>query len=123
MVRARIRRAGVALVCALVGVAGSAGEALAWDNYYCGVLLNSGSWCGDGSNHTYDWNRADYFGTGSTMVCARLLYADSSSVRGAQCGTNYSIYNLGTNTTTLYEAEVKHEDGTARHTINGHAFA
>ena len=122
MVRARIRRGSVALVCALIGVAANAGEAHAWENWYCGVLLNSGSWCGDGSNHSYDFNRGDYYGSGSTWVCARFLYADTSTVRGTPgCNTNYGIINIGANT-TLLEAEVKHQDGTARHTIHGYAF-
>ncbi len=123
MVRGRIRRGSVALVCALIGVAANAGEAHAWENWYCGVLLNSGSWCGDGSNHTYDYNRGNYNGSGSTWVCARLLYADSSSVRANNCYWNQGVNNIGTNTGTLLEAEVKHEDGAARHTIYGYAVA
>ena len=121
MVRARIRRGSAALVCALVGVAAGAGEAHAWENWYCGVLLNSGSWCGDGSNHSYDYNRGDYNGSGYTWVCARFLYADTSTLRASACGTNQGVINIGANT-TLLEAEVKHEDGTARHTIYGYAF-
>jgi hypothetical protein len=111
------------MVCVLAGFAVDAGDAHAFDNYYCGVLLNSGSWCGDGSNHTYDSTRGDYPGAGSTWVCARLLYADTASERGRHCNTNYGFYNLGTNTTTLYEAEVNHTDGAARHTIYGHGIA
>lgn len=123
MVRARIRRGSVALVCALIGIAANAGDAHAWENYYCGVLLYSGSWCGDGSNHTYDYNRGNYTGAGSTTVCARLLYADTSSARITGCGLNQAIVNIGANTTSLLEAEVKHEDGAARHTIYGYAVA
>lgn len=121
MVRARIRRGSVALVCALIGVAATAGEARAWENHYCGVLLNSGSWCGDGSNHSYDYNRGNYNGSGTTWVCARFLYADTSTVRASSCATNQGAINIGANT-TLLEAEVKHEDGSARHTIHGYAY-
>ncbi len=121
MVRARIRRGSVALVCALIGVAAGAGEAHAWENWYCGVLLNSNSWCGDGSNHSYDYNRGSYNGSGSTYVCARFLYADSFSERARGCGTNVGYVYLPGNT-NLLEAEVKHDDGPARHTIHGYAY-
>lgn len=109
------------MACALFGVAASPGEAHAWENWYCGVLINSGSWCGDGSNHSYDYNRGKYTGTGYVYVCARLLYADSTTVReGPGCG-----YNIGENFTYnnpyLYEAEVTHQSGSARHTIHGYA--
>ena len=107
------------VACALIAGAFSAAEAHGYTNYYCGVLLNSGSWCGDGSNHTYDSNRAEYSGAGLVDVCARLLYADSINQYKRECGVNSIwVYN-GTNTTTLLEAEIKHESGTARHTLYG----
>ena len=109
------------MVCALIWAAGSPGDAHAWENWYCGVLLNSGSWCGDGSNHSYDYNRGNYYGSGSTWVCARFLYADTSTARITGCSTNQGIVNVGSNT-QLLEAEVKHEDGAARHTIHGYAY-
>ncbi len=123
MVRARIRRAGAALASALVVSAVGAGDAHAWENWYCGVLLNSGSWCGDGTNHTYDYNRATYNGSGTVWVCARLLYADTPGVRMSSCGTNVISVSESNNTSYLYEAEVKHESGSARHTIYGYAWA
>jgi hypothetical protein len=100
-------------------------SANAWSNTYCGVLLNSGTWCGDGSNHTYDSNEASYTGTGNVWVCERLLYADSSSVRGTPyCAYNYAPHNYGSTTATLFEAEVRHvTDSGARHTVWGYATA
>ena len=110
-------------MCALIGAAANAGDAHAWENWYCGVLIHSGSWCGDGSNHTYDFNRANYYGSGSTTVCARLLYADSTVERARLCGGNQAANNIGTNTSYLYEAEATHYSGAARHTIHGYAIA
>lgn len=123
MVRARIRRGSVALAAALVATAANAGDAHAWENWYCGVLLYSGSWCSDNSNHTYDYNRATYDGSGSVWVCARLRYADSSSVRTKSCANNLAANSIGSNGGTLLEADVKHESGSARHTIHGYAIA
>ena len=111
------------LACALVAVAASAGEAHAWENHYCGVLLNSGSWCGDGSNHTYDYNRATYNGSGNVWVCARLLYADSTVERNKNCAYNFASQSIYSNCCYLYEAEVSHSSGSARHTIYGYAWA
>lgn len=123
MVRARIRRGSVALAAALVGAAANAGEAHAWENWYCGTLIYSSSWCSDYTNHTYDYNRATYGGSGSVWVCARLRYKDSSSTYRSSCGYDIATNSIGTNTCCLYEADVKHESGSARHTIQGYAIA
>ena len=124
MVRARIRRGSAALACALAGLAVAAGDAHAWETWYCGALLNSGSWCGNGSNHTYDYNKASYTGSGSVWVCARLLYADTTAQRESDCGWNVAENTeQSANGSYLYEAEVKHESGAARHTIYGYAWA
>lgn len=98
----------------------------AFTNSYCGALINEGTWCGDGSDHTYDYNRASYTGGGSVWVCERLLYANTSSVRsgGPSCAYNYAARNYGSTVSTLFEAEVTHlYSGGARHTIYGYATA
>lgn len=119
----RIRRASVATAVAAAMSAATAGDAHAWTNYYCGVLISSGSWCGDGSNHTYDTNKAEYKGSGYVRVCERLLYADTTATRnGYTCDTNRVYRNYGLTTTLLFEAEVTHTDN-SRHTIYGTAVA
>jgi hypothetical protein len=113
------------MVAAVMAAALTPATAGAFTNDYCGVLINSGTWCGDGSNHTYDSNRATYTGAGSVYVCERLLYADTSLVRpGGLCSPSSQIYHYyGANGSTNYEAEVSHSSGTARHTIYGQAVA
>jgi hypothetical protein len=109
-----------ALLCFLLGN----GIAQAFTNGYCGVLINAGSWCGDGSNHSYYYNRASYGGTGSVTVCERLLIADTSYQRLSPfCAINYAARNYGSSG-CCYEAEVTHiNSGGARHTISGLAEA
>lgn len=119
----RLRRGSVAVVAAATAMAiAGPGEAHAWTNYYCGAGIYGGSWCGDGTNHTYDSNRAS--GSGSLQVCERLTYADSGGweVSGAACGWG-SIYRYyGGNTQWLYEAEVTHTFG-GKYTVNGTGVA
>jgi hypothetical protein len=100
------------------------GIAQAFTNGYCGVLIYAGSWCGDGSNHSYYYNRASYGGSGSVTVCERLLIADTSIQRlSPLCAINYVARNYGTSG-CCYEAEVTHiNSGGARHTISGLAEA
>lgn len=118
-----LRLALLASVATLAFAAG-AQVASAYTNGYCGVLINGGSWCGDGSNHSYYYNRAEYRGSGSVTVCQRLLIADTSIQRmSPTCGTNYHAYNYGASG-CCYEAEVTHiNSGGARHTIYGLAQA
>lgn len=101
-----------------------AGSAHAFANSYCGVLIYEGTWCGDGSNHSYNFNRAQYTGGGSVWVCERLLIADTSSeVAGPSCAYNYAARSYGAYP-WLTEAEVTHYySGGARHTIYGYATA
>lgn len=101
-----------------------AAVASAFTNTYCGVLINQGSWCGDGSDHSYYWNRATYPGSGTVTVCERMLIEDTSTVRqSAACGDNYVARDYGTSG-CCYEAEVTHRySGGARHTVTGQAKA
>lgn len=95
-----------------------------WANSYCGVLIHVNSWCGDGSNHSYDTNRGTYEGGGTVLVCQRLLKADTTTVRtGSSCSYGYVFQNYGL-TSTLWEAEVTQSNSNgARHTIYGYAVA
>jgi hypothetical protein len=99
-------------------------QASAFSNTYCGVLINEGTWCGDGSNHSYTFNSATYSGGGSVFVCERLLIADTSTQRrGPSCGYTYVASTYGPYG-WLTEAEVTHlYSGGARHTITGYAVA
>ena len=117
----RLTMAAGALTLASLAFAGSAH---AFANSYCGVLIYESTWCGDGSNHTYNYNRAQYTGFGDVYVCERLLIADTSSERMApSCGYNYVARNYGAYP-WLTEAEVGHfYSGGARHTIYGYATA
>lgn len=111
-----------ALAAAVISM-GAPAVSHAWSNTYCGVLINSGSWCGDGSDHTYDYNSASYGGSGSVWVCERLLNSSTRAVRsGSSCAYNFTqrSYNA---TSTLWEAEVTHWSGSSRHTITGYAIA
>lgn len=116
-------RAAIAAVGAVLGLLalGSAG-ASATANNYCGVLIAEGTWCGDGSNHSYGYNRATYTGGGNVWVCERLLIADTSTQREAPvCAYNYADRTFGAYI-WLTEAEVLHNTGTgANHTIYGYA--
>jgi len=118
-------RAAVLVACALLGVlALSATSASAFTNAYCGVLIAEYTWCGDGSNHSYDYNRASYSGAGNVWVCERLLIADTSTQRESPlCAYNY-IDQTFSSYPWLTEAEVEHATGTsASHTISGYATA
>jgi hypothetical protein len=114
----------VALACTCVALGYFAATALAFTNNYCGVLIAQNVWCGDGSNHTYHYNQAQYTGGGTVTVCERLLVADTTTVRGTpQCGSNFVAHEYGA-TSNLYEAEVRHiNSGGASHTIYGQAIA
>lgn len=109
---------------ALLSLMVGASAATALTNGYCGVLIRPGSWCGDGSNHSYYYNRAEYRGSGSVTVCQRMLIADTSYQRAApSCGINYHGMNYGVSG-CCYEAEVTHSNTNgARHTIHGLAQA
>jgi hypothetical protein len=115
----------VTLTLGLLGFAGlGASQASAFSNTYCGVLIYSGTWCGDGSNHSYYYNSATYSGGGSVFICERLLIADTATERsGSSCGYSYVSRNYGPYG-WLTEAEVTHYySGNARHTITGYAVA
>jgi hypothetical protein len=119
-------RAALAAICALLGVLtlGTSG-AQAFTNNYCGALIAEGTWCGDGSNHSYNYNQATYTGAGNVWVCERLLIADTTTQREApQCGFNYIDRTFSSGYPYLTEAEVTHNTGTgANHTIYGYATA
>lgn len=116
-------RAAVVAACACLGlVALGASSASAFTNSYCGVLISASTWCGDGSNHSYNFNSATYNGAGNVWVCERLLIADSSQPRlPPSCGYNQIEETFGTYP-LLTEAEVQHQTG-ANHTIYGYATA
>ena len=113
----------LAAACA-ASFATAATVAEAFTNGYCGVLINQGSWCGDGSDHSYYYNRAAYNGGGSVTVCERMLIANTSTQRlSPGCGVNYYARDYGPSG-CCYEAEVTHiNSGGARHTISGLAQA
>jgi hypothetical protein len=114
-----VHRAAIAAACALTGVLGAfPGTAAATDNNYCGVLINNGTWCGDGSDHAYVTNTAAYPGVGNVYVCERLLIANTSTQREAPvCAYNYVSQSFGSYL-WLTEAEVAHFTG-SQHTVNG----
>ncbi|HET6509306.1 MAG TPA: hypothetical protein VFG42_21090 [Baekduia sp.] len=92
--------------------------ASATNNAYCGILIANGTWCGDGSNHSWVFNSASYTGGGSVWVCERLLIADTSTQReNPVCGYTYVSASFGSYI-YLTEAEVSHWTG-ANHTIYG----
>ena len=117
-------RLAVVVFVSLAALAGTSASAMAFSNGYCGVLINEGTWCGDGSDHSYDYNRASYGGGGNVYVCERLLWANTRTQRQApSCSYNYNARNYGP-TSSLFEAEVTHiYSGGARHTIFGYAVA
>lgn len=112
-------RAALAAACALLGLLGLLpATASATNNSYCGVLIAAGSWCGDGSNHSYVFNSASYTGGGSVWVCERLLIADTTTQReNPVCSYSYASASFGA-FIYLTEAEVTHGTG-ASHTIYG----
>ena len=120
--RRRVGRIGAAIAAFLAVL--PAASAAGFSNSYCGVLLNQGSWCGDGSNHSYNFNQAEYRGSGSVWVCERLLIADTSTQRSAPtCAYNYAARSYSAYA-WLTEAEATHLNSTgARHTIYGYATA
>jgi hypothetical protein len=113
--------AGVVVLAALALFPSSS---FGYSNAYCGALINQGSWCGDGSNHSYDYNRAEYRGAGDVWVCERLLIADTRTERaGPTCGYDYQAHGYPAYV-WLTEAEVTHlYSGGARHTIYGYGVA
>ena len=119
-----VQRAAAVVVGALLCLGVAAASANGFSNYYCGALINQGSWCGDGSNHSYDFNRATYNGGGAVFVCERLLIADTSTQRkGPGCAYNY-VEEYFSPYPYLTEAEVAHfQSGGARHTIYGLGIA
>jgi hypothetical protein len=119
----RSRRLAAAVAVTTLTTLAFAGSAHAFANSYCGALIYPGTWCGDGSNHTYDYNRAQYTGDGSVYVCERLLIADTASERTPpSCGYNY-VARLYGPYPWLTEAEVTHLFSGGRHTIYGYATA
>jgi hypothetical protein len=116
-------RAALAAACACLGLfAWGATSASAFTNSYCGVLVSAFTWCGDGSNHSYNFNSATYTGGGDVYLCERLLIADSKEPReGAVCGYNSVSQTFGAYP-YLTEAEIQHQTG-ANHTIYGYATA
>ena len=118
-------RAAIAAASAVLGICAlGATSASAFTNPYCGVLIAENTWCGDGSNHSYNYNRASYTGAGNVWVCERLLIADTTTERETPfCAYNYIEKTFGT-FGFLTEAEVQHNTGTsANHTIYGYATA
>jgi hypothetical protein len=117
-------RAALVAACACLGLAAlSTASASAFTNSYCGVLIASGTWCGDGSNHSYNYNSASYNGAGDVWVCERVLIADTSSERESpQCAYTFVERTFPTGYPWLTEAEVRHSTG-ANHTIYGYATA
>lgn len=114
-----VHRAALAAACALLAaLAVLPGIASATDNSYCGVLINNGTWCGDGSDHSYTTNSATYPGAGNVWVCERLLIANTSTQReDPVCAYNYVSQSFGSYI-WLTEAEVAHFTG-SQHTVNG----
>lgn len=110
-----------ALLATMAFVAGTA-LATTFDNTYCGASMSVGSWCGDGSDHSYNFNRATYTADSTNVwVCQRLLYSDThSQVSTPTC--NYNLISQTYSTLLLTEAEVSHQTSPSR-VIWGYATA
>lgn len=109
-----------ALGCVVLTLA--APPAHAFDNSYCGVLIYELHWCGDGSDHTYDFNQASYSGGGSVYVCERLLWSSTLTERTPPTCAFTLVQHAYSPTSSLSEAEVTHQNsGGAQHTIYGYA--
>jgi hypothetical protein len=122
MQRSIAHRVAAVVAGALLGLGVAAASASGFTNNYCGVLISSGAWCGDLSNHSYDYNKASYTGGGLVWVCQRLVIADTSTERGSSCAYTYTEYFYAPYP-YLTEASVTHYSGAARHTIYGLAIA
>lgn len=124
MRKTRPWRRNVALVVAAAAInAVGAGDAHAWTNYYCNTGVYGGSWCGDGSNHTYDNNKS-VVGNGGVLVCERMLWADSTYlVAQPFCHLGQAFKSYGANSSYLYEAEAQHTWTGVRMTVYGTAMA
>ena len=126
MIRRTSKRLGAtALLTAAALCAAASPASASFQNGYCGVLVPQGVWCSDGTDHTYDYNRAEYRGGGSVWVCEQLRYANTSTPRATPtCAYNYAAKNYGLTQYTLFEADVTHlYSGGANHTIYGYAVA
>jgi hypothetical protein len=116
-------RAALAAACACLGLCAlGASSASAFTNSYCGSLIAAFSWCGDGTNHSYNFNSATYTGGGDVWVCERLMIANSTDEReGPICGYDAVDQTFGAYPFLTY-AQVQHQTG-ANHTIYGYATA
>jgi hypothetical protein len=116
-------RAAIAAACACLGLlALGTASASAFTNSYCGVLKAAFSWCGDNTNHSYNFNSATYTGAGDVWVCERLRVYDSQTEREPpSCAYNAVDQTFGYYP-VLTEADVEHQTG-ANHTIYGYATA
>ncbi|HMJ37638.1 MAG TPA: hypothetical protein VK501_27275 [Baekduia sp.] len=116
-------RAAVVAACACLGlVALGTASASAYTNSYCGVLKTAYSWCGDGSNHSYNYNSATYAGAGDVWLCERLLIADSTTQRATPSCAYNAVDESFASFPQLTEAEIQHQTG-SQHTIYGYATA
>jgi hypothetical protein len=119
-------RAALAAACAILGsLVFGATASQAFTNPYCGVLIAEGTWCDDGSSHSYYYNQASYNGAGNVWVCERLLVTSTGNQRDIPgCGYNYYDQTFSAGYPFLTIAQVMHNTGTgANHTINGYAVA
>lgn len=122
MVRKRIRRTGAAITAACAFGAVSPGEVRALTVDYCGFSIPAWSWCSNGSNHTYDSNKAYYNGSASLSVCQRLIYFTSRVEYHRTCAPTSTYRYYWANTGTMFEAQVLHDNGSSR-TIWGQGVA
>jgi hypothetical protein len=110
----------VAAVCATLGARAGTRPAAAGTYLYCGVVINSGTWCGN-SQAFFGYNEAHYPGAGSVSVCQHLVNLSNGSIRaGSSCATNTASANYSTS--VFSEAEVTHFSGATSHTVDGTAF-
>jgi hypothetical protein len=119
-----VHRIALSAASACLGLAAlGAVSASAFTNSYCGVLISSGTWCGDGTHHSYNYNSASYTGAGSVWVCERLLIQGTTTERESpQCAYKFVDRTFASGYPYLTDAEVDHNTG-ANHTIYGYATA
>jgi hypothetical protein len=115
--RSMLLAALIAAACIAYSAQTGAAPAHATTFNYCGVLLNSGTWCGNTLAY-FTYNSASYNGGGSVIVCQHVVAFSTGVVRyPPTCGYNDTASAYTSN--VLSEAEVTHSSGSARHTIYG----
>lgn len=127
MRHARVRLALLVVVaCAAVGVLVPA-QASALSSYYSCVNKPAWQWCDGRANgsfdgrHSWDYNEAWSFGSGSFEVCEGLYWPAGGNFIGSQlCGGNFIGHYYGVQTCACLEALSYHRASSSK-SINGFA--